>query len=58
MGGRGHTKIGKTMCIAFLPLTESLMNTVEALVGRHPQDAKKVSINGAGCLQEWFSGPL
>ena len=56
--GREHTKIGKTMCIALLPLTEILLNTVEALISRHPQNVKKVSVNEAGCLQEWFSGPL
>ena len=40
--GGGHTKIGKMMCITFLSLTEIILNTVEALVSRHPQDAKKV----------------
>ena len=54
-GGGGHTKNGKKMCIAFLPLTEIILNTVEALVSRQPQDTKKVSVNGAGRLREWFS---
>ena len=58
LGGRGHTKIGKTVCIALLPLTEIILNTVKALISRHPWDEKKVSVNGAGRLQEWFSGPL
>ena len=57
-GVEGHTKIGKTMCIALLPLTEILLNTVEALVSRHPQNVKKLSVNAAGHLQVWFSGPL
>ena len=55
---RGHTKIGKMMCIAFLPLTEIILNTVEALISRPHQDTKKVCVNRAGHLQEWFSGPL
>ena len=41
-GGGGHTKIGKMMCTAFLSLTEIILNTVEALISRHSQDAKKV----------------
>lgn len=57
-GVEGHTKIGKTMCIAFLRLTEIILNTVEALVSRHPQNVKKFSVNAAGHLQVWFSGPL
>ncbi len=28
--------------------------TVEALISRHPWDAKKVSVTGAGPLREWF----
>ena len=30
-------------------------DTVEALVGGHLRDAKKVSVTGAGRLREWFS---
>ena len=30
-----------------------LWSTVEALVSRHRQDAKKVSVTGAGRWQEW-----
>ena len=40
--GGEHAKIGKMMCITFLSLTEIILNTVEALVSRHPRDAKKV----------------
>ena len=29
--------------------------TVEALVSGHPRDAIKMSVTGAGRLQEWFS---
>ena len=29
--------------------------TLEALISEHPQDAKKVSITGAGRLRQWFS---
>lgn len=54
---RAH-KIGKMMCIAFLPLTEIILNTVEALISTPHQDTKKVCVNRAGHLQEWFSGPL
>ena len=57
-GGGGHTKIGKMMCITFLPLTEIILNTVEALVSRHPQNVKTLPVNAAGHLQVWFSGPL
>lgn len=28
---------------------------MEALAGRHPLEEKKVSVTGAGYLQEWFS---
>ena len=27
-------------------------NIAEALISRHPQSARKVSVTGAGCLQE------
>ena len=36
-------------------LWTSEISTVEALVSGHPQDAKKVSVTGAGRLREWFS---
>ena len=29
-----------------------ISNTEEALVSGHPQDVKKVSITGSGCVQE------
>ena len=47
------------MCIALLPLTEILLNTVKALVSRHPQNVKKLSVNAAGhlCISQFHLRP-
>ena len=47
------------MCIALLPLTEILLKTVKALVSRHPQNVKKLSVNAAGhlCISQFHLRP-
>ena len=39
----------------YIIISVALSFAVEALVSGHPRDAIKMSVTGAGCLQEWLS---